>query len=61
MDDTTLPPEMLPVSTDADAEVTVCRGPPRCDSSTEGPCPFCVRVAPGEDALRALELANLAH
>jgi len=55
MDDTTLPPEMLPRSDDA--EVVVCRGRPQCDEPADGPCVFCIRIAPGDDVASVLQTA----
>ena len=57
MDDTTLPPEMLPRCASEEAEVIVCRGRPQCDEPAAGPCPFCMRIAPGDEVASILQLA----
>lgn len=44
---TTLPPEMLPIAIDGDAEVIVCRGAPACENSACAPCLACIRVGAG--------------
>jgi len=43
---TTLPPEMLPIAIDDEAEVIVCRGAPACENTACAPCLGCIRVGP---------------
>lgn len=57
MDDTTLPPEMLPRCHSEDAEVVVCRGRPQCDEPAVGPCVFCIRIASGDEVASVLQTA----
>ena len=59
-----LPPEMLPsTGAEDEAEVVICRGPPRCDGQGPAPCPFCVRVNPGEsgDVEAILRSMDITH
>lgn len=44
----TLPPEMLPKSTDGSAVVVICRNPRACSEQHKDGCPFCLRVTADE-------------
>lgn len=56
---TTLPPEMLPIAIDGDAEVIVCRGAPACENSACAPCLACIRVGPGSASAVAQAISEM--
>lgn len=59
----TAPPALaFPTPEDSvEAEVIVCRGPPKCDGQVEVPCPFCIRVGAGADVDEILAEISRTH